>query len=225
MEYTSREGKPFPTLEHLVPHHLNALRVGDTLDGELFTKALTFQEICSAVKRLQDRTVLIEHWIYDIVRKGTFEARNAYLKKLKLSHPLVLVPTLPIASELQMLNMHQQLVRAGYEGTIVRNAAGPYKADFRSKDLQKYKDFHDEEFKIIGGKEGVGKDKGAVTFLCETEEGKEFDCRPKGSYEQRREWWTGLESLIGKLLTVKYQARSDANIPIFPIGLSIRDYE
>ena len=71
----------------------------------------------------------------------------------------------------------------------------------------------------------MGKDEGAITFLCETEEGKSFDCRPRGTYKQRQEWWKNLPNLLGKLLTVRYQTRSDSNIPIFPIGIAIRDYE
>jgi DNA ligase-1 len=124
-----------------------------------------------------------------------------------------------------MREFHAEMVRAEYEGTIIRNAEGLYRCDYRSADLQKYKDFIDEEFEIIGGKEGIGKDEGAVTFICLTEEGKPFDCRPRGTYEQRQEWWKKLGSLLGKKLTVRYQTRSDDNIPIFPVGIAIRDYE
>lgn len=225
VEYTSRGGKSFTTLDHLTPHLLKVMKAGDVLDGELFTKELTFQEIVSAVKRKQDHTEMVEFWIYDIVRDEPFADRAKHLERVGLSGPLVLVPTLPVKSEDQMKKFHQQMVGAGYEGTIIRNMHGVYRKDHRSSDLQKYKDFIDEEFEIVGGKQGIGKDEGAVTFLCETEEGKRFDCRPRGTYEQRQAWWADLKNLMGKQLTVRYQTRSDDNIPIFPVGIAIRDYE
>ena len=225
MEYTSRGGKFFTTLDHLTPHLLKLLKKGEVLDGELFTKELTFQQIVSAVKRQQDETQAIEFWVYDVVRDEPFADRAKFLDHLGLSGPLVLVPTLPVKNEAQMKKFQQQMVAAGYEGTIIRNMLGVYKTDHRSADLQKYKDFIDEEFEIVGGKQGVGKDEGAVTFLCETEEGKRFDARPRGTYAQRQAWWADIMNLTGKQLTVRYQARSDDNIPIFPVGIAIRDYE
>lgn len=229
IHYTSRGGKDFTTLEHITPHLLKLMRVGDVLDGELFTRHLTFQEIVAAVKREKtenEDTVKIEFWIYDCIQDATFDERYKYLGKiLKGQGPTVLVPTLLAKDELQMQKLHAQMVDTGYEGTIVRNMYGIYRCDYRSADLQKYKDFIDEEFTIVGGKEGVGKDEGAVTFICETEEGKRFDCRPRGTYEQRRSWWNRLRKLEGLKLTVRYQTRSDDGIPIFPVGIALRDYE
>jgi len=225
MDYTSRGGKTFTTLDHLTPHLLEMMDVGEIFDGEIFTKELTFQQITSAIKRQQDNSLLLEFWIYDVVQDEPFADRSDHLAALGLFDPLVLVPTISVKDVDQMKKMHNQMVEAGYEGTIIRNYHGVYKADHRSADLQKYKDFIDEEFEIVGGKQGVGKDEGAVTFLCETEEGKRFDCRPRGTYEQRQRWWKDLSNLMGKQLTVRYQVRSDDNIPIFPVGIAIRDYE
>ena len=228
--YTSRAGKEFTTLGHLTPYLLNVMQVGDVLDGELFSRNLTFQEITAAVKRQKTASPdieKVEFWVYDTVLEGVpFSVRNQYLtKSVTKDSPIICVPTRKVKDEAQMKQFHSEMVRADYEGTIIRNAVGRYRCDYRSPDLQKYKDFVDEEFEIIGGKDGIGKDAGAVTFLCITEEGKPFDCRPKGTYEQRQKWWKEIMDLKGKKLTVRYQTRSDDNIPIFPVGISIRDYE
>jgi DNA ligase-1 len=227
IEYTSREGKLFTTLNHLSPHLLKLMRPKETLDGELFTWELTFQEICSAVKRQQDASLLLEFWVYDCVQDTTFDDRTKYLSKLlSKKSPIVEVPTRLVKGTAQMLKLHQQMVATGYEGTIIRNMVGTYHSGpSRSADLQKYKDFVDEEFEIVGGKQGVGKDEGAVTFVCVTEEEKQFDCRPRGAYAQRRKWWDNLSKLLGKKLTVRYQNRTDDNIPYLPVGIAIRDYE
>ena len=56
-----------------------------------------------------------------------------------------------------------------------------------------------------------------------TADGKTFDPRPRGSMEQRAKWWKIRDSFIGKFLTVRYQKFSDDGVPIFPVGINIRD--
>lgn len=230
IRYTSRGGKEFATLSHLTPHLLGMMRKGETFDGELFTTELTFQEIVSAIKREKTEnpnTQKIEYWVYDVVLpKVPFDRRVETLGELVVPGlPVVFVDTGLVTSEKALLKAHTRHVKEGFEGTIIRNLKGLYRKDFRSPDLQKYKDFMDEEFEIIGGKEGVGLAKGTITWTCITEEGKHFDVRPRGTLEQRKHWWENLNKFLGKRLTVRYQNRSDDNIPIFPVGIEIRDYE
>jgi len=229
--YTSRGGKELRTIEHLTRYLLEAMDVGQTFDGELYTNSMTFQQILSAVKKLRPTTVQVQYWVYDMFdnkypNQGFYSRYSSYQKLLgKLEPNTVIVPVIStMAYDLELLKLaHKANVKSHYEGTIIRNMEGPYLFGHRSTDLQKLKDFVHEEFVIVGSKEGVGKDKGAITFLCQTEEGKPFDCRPAGSYDQRKEWWKQRDKLVGQWLTVQYQTRSDDNIPIFPVGVAIRD--
>ena len=226
IEYTSREGEVFTTLEHLTPHLLEGMVTGERLDGEVFTPKLDFEDICSAVKRQQENTLLLQFWAYDIVSNATFSDRTKHVRKAGLTLPLVTVPTIPLKDEEEMLSLHNQFVKNGFEGTIIRNMKGIYKAGHRSKDLQKYKDFYDDEYKIVGAHEGVGKAEGAVTWICITDAGEEFDVVPKGSMEKRQMWWKNRKKYFGKMLTVKYQnLTADRKVPYLPSGLAIRDYE
>ena len=61
--------------------------------------------------------------------------------------------------------------------------------------------------------------------FCIMKEGKEFEVRPKGTQEKRKEWMVDLNNIIGKQLTVKFAEWSDDNIPLQPVGMAIRDYE
>ena len=228
--YLSRGGKLFGTLDHLTPHLLPILNVDDILDGELFTTELTFQEIVAAVKREKTKnpnTERIEYWVYDIVQpETTFSWRNHHLLGiLPEKKPIVTVTTLEAKDEDIMHKLHAQFVQAGFEGTIIRNKHGLYRCKYRSKNLQKFKDFLDEEFEIVGGKEGIGRAQGTIIWTCVTADGKEFDVRPKGTEAQRRIWWGNLELYIGRKLTVRYQNLSDTGVPIFPVGIAMRDYE
>lgn len=228
----SRMRKSFPHMEHIVAE-LNQLPADVILDGELYTNELTFQQIVGLVKRETlregnaENQVKIKYHVYDMVSAGTFEERYAALTKLLRGHRLrhiVIVPTERCASEERMKAKHNEYVAEGFEGIMLRNPAGLYKHS-RSTDLLKYKEFIDEEFTVVGFTEGDGQDKGCVVWICETEEKKRFQCRPRGTKEERKEMFQNGDAYVGKKLTVRFQEWSDAHIPRFPVGIAFRDYE
>jgi DNA ligase-1 len=124
---------------------------------------------------------------------------------------------------------HDKYVKQGYEGCIIRDADSPYLWGHRGKRLLKYKEFIDEEFEITGYKQGTGTDAGAIVFICRVGKGKGrnllFDARPRGEINKRRIMWGKRKSYLGRMLTVRFQEWSDKGVPIFPVGLEIRDYE
>lgn len=238
-KFISRKGKEYGAINHMA-NDLKAISSKVPMpDGEIFHRGLTFQEITSAVKKYKENSEKLEYWIYDQVSGDDFSERNrklhrafqdncAYMMADGLLHRgcLVYVPTEVVNNEDELMSKHAEFTLAGYEGTIIRNMQGKYLTGLtRSKDLQKYKDFQDAEFKIVGGKSATGVEDGCVVFRCEIEPGKEFDVRPQGTREQRREWFDNLDRIIGKDLTVRFQNYSDDGVPIFPVGITIRDYE
>ena len=136
---------------------------------------------------------------------------------------VVLVRTEKIAVLSEFRRLFAEFVESGYEGIMLRNAAGVYRANYRSNDLQKYKEFMEDEYRIIGFTQGEGRDAGAVIWLCETADGKDFTVRPRGTMEQRRAWFSNGESYIGKKLTVIYQELTEEGKPRFPVGKAVRD--
>lgn len=238
-KYISRKGKFYTTLEHMTPEVKELVKFVGKGDGEAFTPEMNFQEICRAIKKQRDASLELEYWVYDIADPElTFEERHQKIKKFFDEHSktknslgfrtygkLVEVPTVLVESEKTFMDYHKVYTKEGFEGTILRNKEGKYVLKHRSNDLLKYKDFLDDEFEIVGGKEATGNDSGTVVFRCKTKSGKEFEVRPKGSRELRKEWFNDLDNLIGKELTVRYQCLSEEGIPIFPVGIGIRDYE
>jgi DNA ligase-1 len=230
---SSRGGKIFNTLNHISESILRSgmLEVGHMFDGEIFHPDLTFQEICAAVKREKEvnpNTAKLEYHVYDYPNEDMpFDERTEMIvASIPHEHKHIkIVETRWINDEKELMTYHKENMERGYEGTMIRNSKGGYKFKHRSTDLQKYKDFMDQEFEIIGGKEGTGKAKGQCIFRCITEDGKEFDVRCVGSNEVREEQYQNLDFYISKALSVKFQAWSDDGIPIFPVGLGIRDYE
>ena len=230
--FTSRGGKEYTTLLHLknaIGLSLNGIE--GHLDGEIFNPSMPFEDISSAVKKLKPSTANLQFWIFDIAVPGyTFGERLTILDRiadvLPENSPLVIVPSYVVNNEEELMTYHRQFSTEGYEGTIIRNINGLYRYDYRSTDLLKHKDFIDHEFIIIGSTQGHGSDEGTIIFTCMTADGAEFSVKPIGSREYRRELYNIRNTLVGKMLTVKFQNYSDVDgIPIFPVGLSVRDYE
>ena len=244
--YLSKTGKKWLTLDFMSDHIATMLDVGEELDGEIYNPDLTFEGIAKRVKRVKSSRADIQKdplqfHIFDIIQEDVpFEERNRVLTERYMHYlvhglqsqqnsPLVLVQTEQVETEADFLKYHTIFTSQRYEGTMLRNANGLYVPDYRSADLQKYKDFQDDEFEIVGGHEGEGRDENTVVFECITKEGKGFDARPKGSWERRHLYYVELPNLIGEMLTVRFQNYSDDGKPIFPVGTSvecvIRDYE
>jgi ATP-dependent DNA ligase len=232
----SRNGKAMSAHLTAIRAEIDSLPAGTILDGELYAdkEHLGFQEIVGLAKKgtlKAGDAEKIGHMylcVYDSIRDGTNKDRKKWLEALfteRAFKHLRLLPTAVCNSEADAKFLHAEYVAEGYEGLILRNVKGLYKVAHRSKDLQKYKEFLDDEFKIVGFKEGDGVEKGCVIWTCATAEGAQFDCRPRGSREERCDLFRRGRSFIGKPLTVRFQEWSDDKIPRFPVGITIRDYE
>lgn len=249
---TSRKGKPFPegVADHIIEDLNKIMRRGEVFDGEFYRHDWSFQDILRTVKKKRDWATQLEYHIFDIADPGTpFLQRSTILgERWKINDKIFSlrrVPTYKLEEAEQLKPLHDEFVREGYEGIIVRNAAGLYVFDHRVKDLQKYKEFIDEEFKIVGGypetitDPETHEEMHAVVFECLSthvpEEAdikfKIFGVRPRGTVASRVKMYNELDRLIGKELTVRYQELSavtderPGGLPIFPVGIAIRDYE
>jgi len=228
----SRLRKTIPHMEHIIAE-LNRLPADLILDGELYTNELTFQEIVGLVKKETlkagdlEKQRKIKYHVYDLIQGDSYDQRHRSLQALFASNSfqhLVLVRTFPCGSEAEMKEQHARFVADGYEGIMLRNPAGMYK-NVRSADLLKYKEFFDDEYEVVGFKDGEGAEKGCVLWMCKTEKGDTFHCRPRGTHEERAELFKKGSTYIGKKLTVRFQELTDDGIPRFPVGIAFRDYE
>lgn len=231
-KFYSRGGKEYTTLGHIegvLNQVFTNYRLDVPFDGEIFSEVLDFEEISSAVKAENENTHKLQYWIYDLANpkmdfKDRLNTLLTFAKNVPRTTAITFVPTQVVENEEQLAVAHANYSYV-YEGTMIRNMLGFYTFDYRSENLQKLKDFIDEEFEIIGGKEATGLDEGTVVFRCRTKAGNEFDVRPVGSRRRRAQYLRDLPNLIGSFLTVKFQNYSEYGVPIFPVGIAIRDYE
>lgn len=236
----SRKGKEFPHMNHLRQQvaSLKGIPDGAFLDGELYSDTLTFQEVVGLVRREslkagdEDKLKQISYRLYDMLdpnnRDAGFQDRYDTLKTILGSTPpknLILTKNFEINDKAEVKPLHDQFVKEGYEGIMIRNKDGEYGINKRSKNLQKFKEFYDQEFQIVGYEEGTGNDAGTVIWVCMTENGDLFKARPRGTREERTEYFQKGDDFIGATLTVRYFEMTDDGIPRFPVGVAIRNYE
>jgi DNA ligase-1 len=228
----SRTGGIFTTMEHITSGLTPFFKAWPAviLDGELYTNKYPFEELVGLIKRKHvDASDLqkmhqVHFHIYDIVSlEGYAERRHFILVNQRLFPPTFeIVKTEEATTVEDFKTKFTEYVQEGYEGIMLRNKKGAYVSN-RSHDLQKYKEFEEDEFVIVGFREAEGRDSGTVIWRCATKTGDEFDCRPVGSVEHRKDLFQNARNNIGKLLTIKFQELSEKGIPRFLSGKSIRD--
>lgn len=242
----TRKGKNFPHLEHL-RKQIQALEIEPNmvLDGEVYSDSLTFQEATGLVRRQtlkpgdEDKMKQIDYRLYDAILldepKATFLDRYSKLAALFPSSSeaegrrmdnLVLTENFPLRSPADLTALHSQFTGdEDFEGVMIRNVHGTYDLNKRSKHLQKFKTFQDAEYKIVGYKEARGDWQGTPIWICEMEDGRQFNVTPVGDRPSRVEMFQNADDYIGKMLTVKFFELSDDGVPRFGNGIAIRDYE
>lgn len=222
--FQSRTGKEFTKLDH-VSNELIDLNI--ILDGELFSTEMPFEELSGLIKKQthssaeKEKLKLIKFHVYDTISNDNFVERIKIVNQFNSNH-VKLVETHE-CNTLQEFNLYfSKFIEQGYEGIILRNKIGPYECGVRSNNLQKHKEFKEDEFQIVGYKEAEGRDIGTIVWICKTLKGTTFSVRPKGSLEHRKNLLKNAETYIGMFLTVVYQELHNDDVPRFPVGKDVR---
>lgn len=264
IELKTRKNKYHPHLQHIrteVMRLMSYLPPEMTLDGEIWSPNLSFQEITSIgnsnlIKR-DPREELLQYHVFDIADGGQFTTKErvelleyafiCYERKRREEYLTSLLPFLKdrkvrktileyvysdviclVKSEYarspeEVLELHSIYTSKGYEGVMLRETNAFYQEGRRGS-LYKYKDFYDDEGKIVDVHAAAGNQEGAIIFEVEYR-GKRFRAVPKMSIEERRRAYAEKETYLGKLVTFKYQGLTKDGIPRFPVCIGVRDYE
>jgi len=235
----SRTGKVWKNIDHILFNlkpffHWNPKVV---LDGELYNHDFKddFEQIISMVRKTKptDEARLesaenVQFHCYDIVnKKMKFSTRDLWISgNLQSNHCIRLVPTRKVITESGAKLVHQEHLKAGYEGSIVRLDT-PYQCK-RSHSLRKFKDFSDAEANIVGYEEGKGKRTGTLgKFIMQDDDGNQFGCPPgKGhNYKDLAIILANIHEYMGQRATFTYFERTKAGSYRHPLFKCIRNYE
>lgn len=209
---------------------------GTIFDGELFDVGLDFTLITSIVRRTVTRHPdedLLKYYTYDVIlpdnpnynkRLSLLEKSYSAFKKGKSVNYLKLVLTEEANNKDDLFSHYEKYISDSYEGLIIRNYSAKYETK-RTANLLKYKDFQEEEGKVVGIQEALGTEEGAAILIILDPRGNKVPVRFIGSIERRREWTKNPDLVLDKLATIRFQELSKDGIWRFPVGKDIRDYE
>lgn len=216
-------------------------------DGELYSNSISFETINGCVRLTKNITNenrnninKIQYHIYDCfngnkptaffkeritILKNIFEGVRSEDDTRQILNIIREVDTEDVIGVEDIKIKHAQYVENGFEGIMIRDPEGIYEPNKRSKYLQKYKEFMEEEFEIVGFHDGEGVDRELVIWECITNDGKPFSVRPRTTFEERKRLFKEASNYLGKKLTVIFQEFSPDMIPRFPVGKAIREIE
>jgi len=247
----SRTRKPILSVPHIV-EAIEAMHVKNVVfDGELYQHFYKndFETITHMVRR--DTPCLggehcdrkpakggpckgyteVQYHIYDMATDKLFAERSMMIDMLAKQNawseastppPLVQVETITVANDKELMAATDKFLEQQYEGSMVRNLASPYH-NKKCYDLLKVKVYDDAEFMVVGVEEGRGNLAGHAVFVCETDDGVEFNAKMKGKLADLKQYWNDPSLAIGRVMTVQYQGFTKTNkVPRFPVALRFR---
>ena len=194
----SRQGKPILSC----PHIIEALepffeKFPDAiLDGEIYNHDLKseFEELMSLARKgaPQPGSERLQYHVYDYPSTpGGFKARFTQLEADITaigdfpSSVIQPVDTYEVNSEGLFDRLFEQLLDAGYEGGMWRDADGEYVIGGRPKFLQKRVLMLSEEFDFVRLEDGNGNWAGVPkSVVCRLPDGREFSAGIKGTRDQ-----------------------------------------
>lgn len=208
------------------------------LDGELFKRGKTLQQISGAARMEKNAYDCdwLEYWIYDCyiadrpetpaIRRYGFlfsdlhEKHNIPIyestKDDEVKDPIKLLSHIAVYGWPSMMLEHDKYVSEGFEGACITDLEKPYKPGSRGNQLIKIKKYKSEDFKVIGYKLGL-RGSEDMTFTCELEDGRTFEAMPVGDRATKAEYVENFEEKYkGHKVECTFFNYSDDGIPTQP---------
>jgi DNA ligase 1 len=228
------------------------------LDGELIQRDGNFQESTHTIMSEDggdDWVFLVFDYISDLSNIPGYGERISQLKELAETTTLpaqveLLLPTY-VYEKSELLQISQEHLTNGFEGTMIRQPTGPYKfgrSTVKEGTLLKLKQFEDFEARIIGFDQMMHNENEAKTNalgLTERSSHKEnkIESGVLGSFivqhckhpimtfrvgtgltaAQREQFWNDRDALVGKIIKVRAMTYGVKDLPRHPVFLGFRD--
>lgn len=242
----ARSGVPFKGLEHITNEFAWDKTNAMVLDGELTLRDKgnlsdneAFRIATGIINSSDDDKTAICYTVFDIVptrefEKGESEARyssrRSSLERLQKilsdDSPVQILPILYHGTDKSKIDEYlEQMVREDKEGLML-NLDVPYKCK-RHNGILKVKRFYTMDLQITGCEEGAGRLAGTLGAFTVDYKGNEIRVGSGFTDEQRMEFWTNRDALVGLLCEVKYKEISyDKNTGAeslqFPVFVALR---
>lgn len=250
----TRQGKVYTGCEHIIKDierldsDYNLDKCEWVYDGELILKDTTlsdseaFQKGVGIANSDNETKEELKFVIFDTIPTNEFEeglshstygARkillNGYARKIKelnLSNIEIVPMFYDGTDQSEIWKWLDYAEQNDMEGIMV-NLDTPYQCK-RTKDLMKVKKFYTLDLKVVSVVEGDGRLKGTLGALVVDYKGNTVNVGTGFSDEQRKEFWGNKDSIIGRVIEVKYKEitkNKDTQLESlqFPVFVSLRE--
>lgn len=240
----SRSGKYYDTMTHVTDAIIEKLQNNPEarkalyqfvdcdytviLDGEIYSDELSFQSIVSEVKKISPNNHLLKFRMYDVVNDETQEKRIDIVKTIVdiFENPDIrMVETAWVSSREVIKDMHDNWVKQGYEGAMVRIPSGIYGKGQRSRDLIKVKEFDETEFTFSHFVFGERKEDLIGVFLNKDKVVFRAKVMGNSAYKEKLYKNCPKNTIKEFKVTIKHFGYTDDGLPRFPVAKAFRDYE
>ena len=236
VEMFSRNGKQFHNFGHIISEiekvlEQNPAEQDFVLDGEVMSA--NFQDLMKQVHRKDGKQTkdAVLH-LFDICplkdfKKGLWEkdqtARSLLVKDWVTNNSALLnhVQTLDWENvdldtpegQSRFIELNKSAVEGGYEGVMIKNPKAWYECK-RTHSWLKAKPFIEVTLRVIALEEGTGRNTGRLGALLV--EGKDdqynyrLNCGSGFSDSQREKYWSERDQLIGQLVEIRADARTQS---------------
>lgn len=205
----SRSGKEFHGLQHIIQECEES--GFDFLDGELLigNDFNTNQSVIMSHEHEQKKDVKFIVFAVGGSYKDTEEMIGA-MRSSNLNHisPYKLINDSEVEAEMQ------RQLKNGYEGIMLRDPKVYYKSG-RTNALLKVKPYQENDYRITGIKEGVGKFKGMLGAIEVEINGKSVSIGTGFNDQQRKDLFNF--AIIGRMAEIRYQEKTKAGSLRFPV--------
>ena len=194
------------------------------LDGELWIKRSTFEQLVSTVRKdkpIDSEWKQVKYMIFDLPASGSsFTDRLAELHQLLDEHDnpyCQLITQYRVADHDELQEKLKTVIKLGGEGLMLHKGDSIYKSG-RTSDILKVKTFQDAEAIVIAHLPGKDKYEGMLgAVLVEMPDGKRFKIGTGFKDKDRKN-----PPAIGSQITYKYFGLTRKGIPKFASFLRIR---
>lgn len=208
------------------------------LDGELFVRGKTLQQISGAARMEKNAYDCdwLQYWVYDCYISSNVDmiaddrwgflmhelCDNFEIPMYRSTEddehedPIRVLIHEYVTGWNNMKKLHDKWVAEGFEGAVITDPSKPYKVGSRCNNLIKIKQYKSEDFMIIGYKLGL-RGSEDMTFTCELEDGRTFEAMPVGDRATKAEYVKNFDNKYrGHKAECTFFNYSDDGIPTQP---------
>jgi len=212
----SRGGLLYPAIPHVEADIIRLMRDNKftAINVEVYIPDTHLQLIQSAVKKPKELSKSLQIRIFELPDDtDTYIARLAKMMAIDEDYITPHIQVIPanLIHKSRINRCYDDAVSRGCEGLIIRNATGLYKYNERSSDVFKYKKTQSAEYQILN------------FDIDKNDEIESFRCKPKGTREVRQQMAINGHDYVGKWFTIEYETLSMSNVPLKPVGISLRE--